>query len=53
LRNTNWNYGVFGPDKAPRAEINQAVCLACHKPKAATSFVFGLKEIQVAAKAAK
>jgi len=53
LRNTNWNYGVFGPDKAPRTEINQAVCLACHKPKAATSFVFGLKEIQVAAKAAK
>jgi cytochrome c553 len=53
LRNTNWNYGVFGPDKAPRTEINQAVCLACHKPKAATSFVFGLKEIQTAAKAAK
>jgi cytochrome c553 len=53
LRNTNWNYGVFGPDKAPRTEINQAVCLACHKPKAATSFVFGLKEIETAAKAAK
>jgi len=53
LRNTNWNYGVFGPDKAPRTEINQAVCLACHKPKAATSFVFGLKEIEAAAKAAK
>lgn len=53
LRNTNWNYGVFGPDKAPRTEINQAVCLACHKPKSATSFVFGLKEIEAAAKAAK
>jgi cytochrome c553 len=53
LRNTNWSYGVFGPDKAPRTEINQAVCLACHKPKAATSFVFGIKEIQTAAKAAK
>jgi len=50
LRNTNWNYGVFGPDKAPRTEINQAVCLACHKPTAATSFVFGLKEIQQKAK---
>ena len=53
LRNANWNYGVFGPDKAPRGEINQAVCLACHKPTAATSFVFGLKEIQAAAKTAK
>jgi cytochrome c553 len=53
LRNTNWNYGVFGPDKAPRGEINQAVCLACHKPTAATSFVFGFKEIQAAAKTLK
>lgn len=53
LRNTNWNYGVFGPDKAPRAEINQAVCLACHKPKAASSFVFGIKEIEAAAKTAR
>lgn len=45
LRNVNWNYGVFGPDKSPRGEINQAVCLACHKPTAGTSYVFGLKEI--------
>lgn len=50
LRNVNWNYGVFGPDKAARTEINQAVCLACHKPTASTSFVFGLKEIQQKAK---
>lgn len=53
LRNANWSYGVFGPDQAPRTEINQAVCLTCHKPKAATSFVFGLKEIETAAKTAK
>jgi cytochrome c553 len=53
LRNTNWNYGVFGPDRAPRAEINQAVCMACHKPKVSTSFVFGIKEIEAAARAAK
>ncbi|MBC7974641.1 MAG: cytochrome P460 family protein [Myxococcales bacterium] len=53
LRNNNWNYGVFGPDKATRGEINQAVCLACHKPKSASSFVFGIKEIDAAAKALK
>jgi cytochrome c553 len=50
IRNANWNYAVFGPDKAPRTEINQAVCLACHKPQAQSSFVFGLKEIQAKVK---
>jgi len=49
LRNANWNYGVFGADKAPRAEINQAICLACHKPQAGSSFLFGLKDIQAKA----
>jgi cytochrome c553 len=49
LRNANWNYGVFNPDKTPKAEINQAVCLACHKPKAETSFLFLLKDIQAKA----
>ncbi|HEX4419812.1 MAG TPA: cytochrome P460 family protein [Kofleriaceae bacterium] len=49
LRNADWNYGVFGPDKAPRSEINQAVCLACHKPQAATSYLFLLKDIQAKA----
>jgi hypothetical protein len=45
LRNANWNYGVFNPDKTPKAEINQAVCLACHKPKVDTSYLFLLKDI--------
>jgi len=49
LRNANWNYGIFTADKALRTEVNQAVCLACHKPTAATSFVFGLKKIQAKA----
>lgn len=39
LRNGNWHYGIFGADHAPRLD-NQAVCLACHKPQAATSFMF-------------
>lgn len=39
LRNGNWHYGIFGADHAPKLS-NQAVCLACHKPQAAKSFVF-------------
>jgi cytochrome c553 len=49
LRNASWNYGIFAADKTPRAEVNQAVCLACHKPKADSSFVFGLSKIQAKA----
>lgn len=46
LRNQNWNYGVFTADKAPRAEVAQTICLACHKPKASDSFLFSWKELQ-------
>ncbi len=51
LRNANWNYGVFNADKTPKAEINQAICLACHKPKVDTSYLFLLKDIQAKASA--
>ena len=44
LRNGNWNYGIFTLEKQHRP-INQAECLACHKPLDATSFVFTLKQI--------
>lgn len=50
LRNANWNYGVFGADKILKP-INQAMCLACHKPKASTSYVFLLEDIKAKAKA--
>jgi cytochrome c553 len=53
LRDANWSYAVFGPDKAVRTEANQAVCLACHKRAAATGFVFDLKKIQAGAGATK
>lgn len=49
IRNGSWNYGVFAPDKTPRSTVNQAACLACHKPTAATSYVFTLKDIQTKA----
>ena len=40
-----WNYAVFTTDKQHRAGVNQAECLACHKPLDKTSFTFTLKEL--------
>jgi len=50
LRNGDWNYAAFSPDMKPRA-INQAECLACHKPLDKTSFVFSLEPMAKFAKA--
>jgi cytochrome c553 len=44
LRNENWNYAAFGADKQPRS-VNQAECLACHKPLDRSSYAFTLKEL--------
>ena len=46
LRNGDWAYNLFGADKTPRADLNQAKCLACHKPAAANSYVFTLAAIR-------
>ena len=48
LRNEDWNYAAFGPDKKLRA-ANQAECLACHKPLDKTSFTFSLEPLKTAA----
>ncbi len=48
LRNGNWHYTVFTLDKKPRPGVNQAECLACHKPLDAASYVFTLKELAAA-----
>jgi cytochrome c553 len=50
LRNENWNYAVFTTAKEPRPGINQAECLACHKPLDKVSYTFTLKELTAAAK---
>jgi hypothetical protein len=50
LTNHDWNYAVFGPDKSPRAEVNQAICLSCHIPAASKDYVFTLDKIQDKAK---
>ena len=48
LRNGNWNYAVFTLDKKPRPGVNQAECLACHKPLDNVSYTFTLKELAAA-----
>jgi Cytochrome P460 len=43
LRNENWNYAGFTKDKQQQADVNQALCLACHKPN--VSYTFTLKQL--------
>ena len=51
LRNEDWNYAVFTTAKQQRPGVNQAECLACHKPLDQTSYTFTLKQLAEAAKA--
>ena len=48
LRNEDWNYAVFTLDKKARPGVNQAECLACHKPLDKVSYTFTLKELSQA-----
>jgi cytochrome c553 len=50
LRNGDWNYAVFTPAKQHRPGVNQAECLACHKPLENVSYLFTLKQLTEAAK---
>jgi len=45
LRNADWNYAVFTTDKQHRPGVNQAECLACHKPLDNVSYTFTLKQL--------
>ena len=45
LRNDEWNYAIFTPTKQHRPGVNQAECLACHKPLDKTSYTFTIKEL--------
>jgi len=45
LRNEDWNYAIFTTDKQHRPGVNQAECLACHKPLDKVSYTFTLKQI--------
>ena len=48
LRNEDWNYAVFTTDKQQRPGVNQAECLACHKPLDKVSYTFTLKQLAAA-----
>lgn len=50
IRNGDWQYAVYGPDRKLRAGVNQAECLACHKPLPADSYLFSIKALAAAAK---
>ena len=45
LRNEDWNYAVFTLDSKQRPGVNQAECLACHKPLDKVSYTFTLKQL--------
>jgi len=49
LRNDDWRYAVFTPAGEHREGVNEAPCLACHKPLDATDYVFTLEPMQAAA----
>ena len=51
LRNEEWNYAVFTLAKQQRPGVNQAECLACHKPLDKASYTFTLNELTNVAKA--
>ena len=48
LRNGDWDYALFAADGKRHDELNQAQCLACHKPKESDSYVFTLKQMREA-----
>jgi cytochrome c553 len=50
LRNEDWNYAIFTTAKQHRPGVNQAECLACHKPLDKTSYTFTLKQLAEAPK---
>ena len=49
LRNEDWNYAVFTPAKQMRAGVNQADCLACHKPLDKVSYTFSIEPLKAVA----
>lgn len=46
LRNGDWLYAVFNADKQQRNGVNQAECLACHKPLDKASFTFSYEPMK-------
>jgi cytochrome c553 len=49
LRNGNWDFALFDAAHARNDRLNQAPCLACHRPQAPNSFVFTLPALRARA----
>ena len=49
LRNGDWDYALFTATGTRRDTLNQAPCLACHKPIAVDNYVFTMKALRAAA----
>ncbi len=49
LRNGDWDYAAFAADGKRRDQLNQAPCMACHKPQEANSYVFTLDKLKAVA----
>lgn len=49
LRNEDWHYAAYSPDRQLRP-VNQAECLACHKPLDKDSYMFSIKALTETAK---
>lgn len=45
LRNGDWNYALFTPEKTPKKGANQAACLACHKPLSDADYLFSYEAL--------
>jgi cytochrome c553 len=48
LRNENWDYALFAADAKRHDQLNEAQCLACHKPKESDSYVFTIMQLRQA-----
>jgi cytochrome c553 len=46
LRNENWDYALFTADGKRQDQLNEAQCLACHKPKESDSYVFTMLQLR-------
>jgi hypothetical protein len=49
LRNGDWHYALFDAERRLRESVDQAECLACHRPRAADGYVFTLQALRAAA----
>lgn len=45
VRNGNWRYAAFDP-KGENRDVNEASCLACHKPLTSTDYSFTYETLQ-------